>query len=67
MVAKIEKKKIVKRTNRKQNLKKFIDSDYKDIELFISGCKNDEDLLIYTCLEPEELNVYIEKMENKEG
>ena len=62
MVAKIEKKKIVKRTNRKQNLKKFIDSDYKDIELFISGCKNDEDLLIYTCLEPEELNVYIEKM-----
>lgn len=64
MVAKIEKKRIIKKTNRKQNLKKFIDSDYRNIDLFLSGCKNDEDLLIYTCLEPEELNEYIEKMKN---
>jgi len=62
MVAKIEKKRIMKKTNRKQNLKKFIDSGYENIDLFLAGCKNDEDLLIYTCLEPNELNEYIEKI-----
>ena len=62
MVAKIEKKRIMKKTNRKQNFKKFVDSDYKDLELFYNFCKNDEDLLIYTCLETEELNKYIEKL-----
>lgn len=64
MVAKIEKKRIMKKTNRKQNLKKFVDSDYKDLELFYNFCKNDEDLLIYTCLEPNELNEYIEKIKS---
>lgn len=62
MVGKIEKKRIMKKTNRKQNLKKFIDSDYKDIELFYNFCKNDEDLLIYTCLEQKELDKYIEEI-----
>lgn len=62
MTAKIEKKRIIKKTNRKQNLKKFIESGYKDIDLFLNACKNDEDLLIYTCLEPNELNEYIENM-----
>lgn len=62
MVAKIEKKRIMKKTNRKQNLKKFIDSGYENIDLFLAGCKNDEDLLIYTCLEPNELSEYIEKI-----
>ena len=52
----------MKKTNRKQNFKKFVDSDYKDLELFYNFCKNDEDLLIYTCLETEELNKYIEKL-----
>jgi len=64
MVVKIEKKRIIKKTNRKQNLKKFIDSNYENIDLFLNACKNDEDLLIYTCLEPEELNGYIEKMKS---
>lgn len=62
MTTGIVKKRIVKRVNRKQNLKKFIDSGYENIDLFLGACKNDEDLLIYTCLEPEELQFYIDKM-----
>lgn len=62
MTTGIVKKRIVKRVNRKQNLKKFIDSGYENIDLFLGACKNDEDLLIYTCLEPEELQSYIDKM-----
>lgn len=62
MTTGIVKKRIVKRVNRKQNLKKFIDSGYENIDLFLRACKNDEDLLIYTCLEPEELQSYIDKM-----
>ena len=64
MVEKIQKKRIMKKTNRKQNLKKFIDSGYTNLELFFNACKNDEDLLIYTCLEPDEVNEYIEKMKS---
>ena len=61
MLNKIKKAKISKRTNRKQNLKKFIESGYTDIQAFLNACRNDEDLLIYTCLKPEELQEIIEK------
>ena len=58
----IKKAKISKRTNRKQNFKKFIESDYTDIQAFLNACHNDEDLLIYTCLKPNELQEIIEKI-----
>ena len=63
-MAKIKKAKLVKRTNRKQNFKKFIESGYKDIAAFLGACKNDENLLIYTCLKPDELQKYIDEMKN---
>lgn len=44
-MAKIKKAKISKRTNRKQNLKKFFDSGCTDIQAFFNACKNDENLL----------------------
>lgn len=59
---KIKKERISKKTNRKQNFKKFVESGYSDMKLFFNACKNDENLLIYTCLEPEELAVIIEKI-----
>lgn len=62
MLKKIKKAKISKRTNRKQALKKFIDSGYTDIQAFYGACKNDENLLIYTCITKEELMEYINKM-----
>jgi len=61
-MAEIKKAKISKRTNRKQNFKKFIESDYKDYQKFLNACKNDENLLIYTCLTHDELAEVIEKM-----
>ena len=64
MLNKIKKAKISKRTNRKQNLKKFIESDYTDTQAFLNACRNDEDLLIYTCLEQNELDEYLEKLRN---
>ena len=67
MVAKIQGKKLSKRTNNKQSFKKFIESDYTDMDAFKKACKGDENLLIYTCLKPEELSKYIEKMKQYEG
>jgi len=67
MAVKIQGKRLSKRTNYKQSFKKFIDSDYKDLDAFRKSCKNDENLLIYTCLKPEELNKYIEGMKQIEG
>lgn len=61
-MAKPKKEKLLKRTGRKQNFKKFIESGHKDISLFLKACERDENLLIYTCLEPDELQEYIEKM-----
>ena len=58
----IKKEKIRKRVNRKQSLKKFIESGYTDVQAFLGACKHDEDLLIYTCLEPKELEEYLEKL-----
>ena len=46
MVKEIKKAKISKKTNRKQNFKKFIDSNYTDIQSFLNACKNDENLLV---------------------
>ena len=60
--AKIKKERLSKKTNRKQNFKKFVESGYSDIKLFLKACNHDENLLIYTCLEPEELNEVISKM-----
>lgn len=62
MVAGIKKEKISKRTNRKQNFKKFVESNYENLELFKKFCKNDENLLIYTCLTESELREYIDKL-----
>ena len=67
MVKEIKKAKISKKTNRKQNFKKFIDSNYTDIQSFLNACKNDENLLIYTCLKPDELQEQINKMKQIEG
>ena len=61
-MAKMKKAKLVKRTSRKQNFKKFIESGYTDISSFLNACKNDENLLIYTCLKKDELQVYIDTM-----
>ena len=62
MIRKIQGKKLSKKTNYKQNFKKFIDSGYTNIDAFKKACKNDENLLIYTCLKPAELTKYIEEM-----
>lgn len=59
-MAKIQAKKLSKRTNNKQAFKAFVDSDYTDIEAFKKACKNDENLLIYTCLKSNELVPFIE-------
>jgi len=62
MVSKIQGKKLSKRTNNKQGFKKFVDSDYTDLDAFKKACKGDENLLIYTCLKHDELQEYIEKI-----
>ena len=62
MVNGIKKEKILKRTNRKQNFKKFVETGYSNLELFRKFCKNDEDLLIYTCITDKELQEYIDKI-----
>lgn len=67
MATEIIKKRIIKRVNRKQTLKKFFESGCEDIDSFLSACKNDEDLLIYTCLTNKELNVYFDKIKTLEN
>ena len=59
---KIKKARLMKRTGRKQNFKRFVESGYTDIQAFLAACEKDENLLIYTCLTPEELQTYIDKM-----
>lgn len=66
MIKTIKKAKLSKRTNRKQNLKKFIDSGYTDKQAFLNACKNDENLLIYTCLTSSELDEIIQEMKKYE-
>lgn len=58
----IKKVRINKKTNRKLNLKAFIDSGYTDIDAFKKACVGDENLMIYTCLTAKELKEVIEKM-----
>lgn len=65
-MVKIKKAKLSKRTNRKKNFKKFIDSNYTDHQAFVGACRNDENLLIYTCLTKDELSFYIEEMKKHE-
>ena len=65
-MAKMKKAKLAKRTNRKQNFKKFIESGYTDISAFYGACERDENLLIYTCLRRDELQKYIDKMKTFE-
>lgn len=68
MVEKIQAKKLTKRSNYKQNFKKFVESGYTDIEAFKKACgKSDENLLIYTCLKDDELLPFIEHMKTIEG
>ena len=62
----IKKAKLQKRTNRKQNFKKFFETGCIDKQLFLNACKNDENLLIYTCLKPAELDEYLEKLKEFE-
>lgn len=62
MHRKIQGKKLVKKTNYKQNFKKFVESGYTNLEAFKKACKGDENLLIYTCLKPVELSKFIEDM-----
>ena len=66
MIRKIQGKKLVKKTNYKQNFKKFVESGYTNLDAFKKACKGDENLLIYTCLKPDELNMYIEGMKQFE-
>jgi tRNA1(Val) A37 N6-methylase TrmN6 len=66
MLKKIQGKKLSKKTNYKQNFKKFVESDYTNLDAFKKACKGDENLLIYTCLKPDELNVFIEGMKQYE-
>ena len=66
MATKIQGKKLSKRTNNKQSFKKFVDSNYTDLEAFKKACKGDENLLIYTCLKHDELQVYIDKIKEIE-
>lgn len=61
-MAKMKKAKLVKKTNRKKNFEKFIESGYTDISAFYSACEKDENLLIYTCLKRDELQTYIDEM-----
>ena len=61
-MVKQKKARLVKRTSRKQNFKKFIESGHTDIQLFLKACERDENLLIYTCLKSDELQEYINKM-----
>lgn len=67
MVQKIQGKKLSKKTNYKQNFKKFIESKYTNIDAFKKACKGDENLLIYTCLKTEELLPFIEHIKTIEG
>ena len=60
MIRKIQGKKLSKKTNYKQNFKKFVESGYTNMEAFKKACKGDENLLIYTCLKSEELVPFIE-------
>lgn len=62
MPMKIKKERVSKRTNRKQNFKKFVESGYTDYSAFLKACNKDENLLIYTCLRHEELEEIINKM-----
>ncbi len=62
MIKTIKKARISKKTNRKQNFKKFVESGYSDKQAFLSACKNDENLLIYTCLTDEELDEIFVKL-----
>lgn len=64
MIKGIKKERVRKTTNRKQSLKKFIESGYTDIQAFLNACKNDENLLIYQCLEKDELQAYIDKLKD---
>ena len=66
MVRKIQAKKLSKTVNNKNSFKKFVESNYSDLDLFIKSCKGSEDLLIYTCLSKDELLPYIEKIKNIE-
>lgn len=66
MVQKIQGKKLSKKTNYKQNFKKFIESKYTNIDAFKKACKGDENLLIYTCLKTEELLPFIEHIKTIE-
>lgn len=61
---KVKKARLSKKTNRRLNFKKFVDSGYSDMKLFLKACKDDENLLIYTCLEQDELQDIINKMKN---
>ena len=65
-MAKIKKAKLTKKTSKKQNFKKFIESGYTDIHTFLDACEGDENLLIYTCLKRDELQPYIEEMKKFE-
>ena len=62
MFPKIKKAKISKRTSYKSAFKKFIESDYKDKQTFLSACKNNENLMIYACLTEKELEEIFEKL-----
>lgn len=62
MFPQIKKAKISKRTNRKQNFKKFVESGFTDKQAFLGACKNDENLMIYTCLKDDELQEIFEKL-----
>lgn len=62
-MVKQKKARLVKRASYKKNFKKFIESGYTNLSLFLSACKDDENLLIYTCLEPEELQEYIKEIQ----
>ena len=66
MLRKIQGKKLSKKTNYKQNFKKFVESGYTNLDAFKKACKGDENLLIYTCLKPNELNTFIEGMKQYE-
>ena len=64
IMLKVKKARLSKKTNRKLNFRKFVDSGYSDMKLFLKACKDDENLLIYTCLEQDELQDIINKMKN---
>ena len=66
MAKKIQGKKLCKKTNNKKSFVAFIESGYKDLDLFKKACKDDENLLIYTCLKTDELVPFIEKIKDIE-